>query len=165
MSIHLSDFTPDDEAGVNRVALAAFEQYRELYHEWDRFAERVGAMASLAGSAEIIVARRSDEVVGAVAYVGPGRPRAEFFQPEWSIVRMLVVAPDFRGHGVGRALTNACIDRAVRDGAPIIALHTSRIMEVALAMYQRLGFRLAAEAPAIHGVPYGMYIKTLEPTV
>jgi len=34
-------------------------------------------------------------------------------------------------------------------------------MEVALAMYLRLGFLLLREAPPVYGVPYSVYIKTL----
>ena len=162
MTIQLHQFAPTDEEAVNRVALAAFEQYRDEYQDWEAFTRRIGSMSVLAQSAEIIVARSGEQVVGAVAYVGPGNPKAEFFAPEWPILRMLVVEPSFRGRGVGRALTQDCIRRAGRDGAALIALHTSRIMKVALAMYQRLGFAFAYEAPAIHGVPYGVYVKQLE---
>ena len=74
---------------------------------------------------------------------------------------MLVVDPAYRGHGVGRALTNACIRRAERDGASRVALHTSPIMEVALAMYRRMGFERVRAVPPIHGVPYDVYVKRL----
>jgi ribosomal protein S18 acetylase RimI-like enzyme len=66
-----------------------------------------------------------------------------------------------RGLGIGRALTEECISRAGRDGASIIALDTTPIMAVALAMYERMGFEFTATAPTIHGVPYGIYVKRL----
>jgi hypothetical protein len=34
-------------------------------------------------------------------------------------------------------------------------------MTVALPMYRRMGFELASDAPPIHGVPYGVYVKRL----
>jgi ribosomal protein S18 acetylase RimI-like enzyme len=74
---------------------------------------------------------------------------------------MLVVDPTTRGRGLGRALTDACIARARRDGATVIALHTSPIMTVALPMYRRLGFEQVREAPPIHGVAYAVYLKSL----
>jgi ribosomal protein S18 acetylase RimI-like enzyme len=74
---------------------------------------------------------------------------------------MLVVEPAFRGRGIGRALTEACVGRARRDGAPVVALHTTPIMTVALPMYRRMGFEPESEAPPIHGVPYGVYVKRL----
>ena len=74
---------------------------------------------------------------------------------------MLVVDPQQRGAGVGRALTQACIDRAERDGSAVIALHTSPIMTVALPLYLRMGFELVRDAPPICGVPYAVYLKAL----
>jgi ribosomal protein S18 acetylase RimI-like enzyme len=159
--LNLTDYSPADAEKVNGIALAAFNQYRDQYSDWEQFAQRIASMSSLSASAEIIVARDEREVAGAVAYVGPHKPKADFFEPQWPILRMLVVAPSFRGFGVGRALTDACISRAVRDKAPLIALHTSPIMEVALGLYQRMGFVFERAAPDIHGVPYGIYVKRL----
>ena len=65
------------------------------------------------------------------------------------------------GQGLGRQLTEECIRRARRDGAAAIALHTSPIMQVALAMYLRLGFVPARETPPVFGVPYRIYLKRL----
>jgi ribosomal protein S18 acetylase RimI-like enzyme len=103
----------------------------------------------------------SGRVVGAVAYVGPRQPKPSFYPSEWPMVRMLVVEPSHRGLGIGRALTEECIRRAVRDGPPLIALHTSSIMSVALALYERMGFRREREIPPILGVPYALYVKHL----
>ncbi|MEZ5653884.1 MAG: GNAT family N-acetyltransferase [Burkholderiaceae bacterium] len=74
---------------------------------------------------------------------------------------MLVVAPEARGVGVGRALAEACLARARRDEAEIFALHTSPIMSIALPMYLRMGFRFHSAAPKIHGVDYNLYTKDL----
>ena len=76
---------------------------------------------------------------------------------------MLVVKPAARGKGRGLLLTEECIRRARRDISPIIALHTTPIMTVALPMYLRMGFRFRRDAPPIHGVPYGIYLMELPP--
>lgn len=161
MKFELRDFVGTDAEAVNRIALAAFQQYSGQYEDWEQFSRRISRMDSLAESAELVVATRGEKIAGAVAYVAPGKPKASFFAPEWSVLRMLVVEPSCRGRGIGRALTNECIRRAERDGAAFVALHTSPIMEIALAMYLRMGFELARSVPAIHGVPYGIYIKRL----
>ena len=152
-----------DADGVNAVALAAFEQYRGVYGDWEVLERGVGATAALAQSGDIILAEDdSGRIVGAVAYFAPGvEPRAEFFAPEWPIIRMLVVDPAARGQGIGRRLTDACIERARGDGADVIALHTSPAMEVALAMYLKMGFRLENKVPDRFGVPYAVYLKQL----
>lgn len=79
---------------------------------------------------------------------------------DWPIMRMLVVSPQARGAGVGRRLAQECIDRAVRDGADVFALHTSPIMSVALPMYERMGFRLVREVQPVLGVAYAVYLKS-----
>jgi GNAT superfamily N-acetyltransferase len=159
----LRPFQPSDAAAVNRVALAAFEQYRNVYDDWEALSRGVGATDALAAQSELIVAEdHAGEIRGAVAYFGPyAQPRADFFAPEWPIVRMLVVDPAARGQGLGRRLTEECIARARRDGAGVIALHTSPAMAVALAMYLGMGFRLDRAVPDRFGVPYGLYLKTL----
>ncbi len=78
-------------------------------------------------------------------------------------MRMLVVAPDTQGQGIGRALAQECIRRAQRDGAAVFALHTSELMQVALPMYERMGFRRWSDAPSTFGVKYGIYVKQLDP--
>ena len=117
--------------------------------------------SDLSASGEVIIAELQAEFAGAVAYFGPNRPKAVFFDQSWPIIRMLVVDPNFRGKGIGIALTNECIARAKRDGAPLIALHTSPIMAVALPMYLRMGFVKVSDAPMIFGVPYAVYTKAL----
>ena len=161
MSYTVREFRAGDADAVNRVALAAFEQYRDAYTDWPAFSANLGRMAALAENAELIVADVNRAIAGAVAYVGPGRPRSTLFEPEWPVIRMLVVSPDARGRGIGRALTEECIRRAQRDRAPLIALHTTPIMTVALPLYLRMGFTLLREAPSIYGVPYGVYVKSL----
>ena len=53
------------------------------------------------------------------------------------------------------------VSRARRDGSPIIALHTSPIMSVALPMYLKMGFAKAYDAPPIFGVAYAVYTRAL----
>lgn len=161
MTFHIRDFQPADAPAVNAVALQAFGQFADSYTDWPTFAVNVGRTAALAEQGELIVAIQGDEIVGAVAYIGPHRPKSEFFDQTWPIIRMLVVAPSARGHGIGRALTEACVARARRDGAPEIALHSSPIMETALRMYRDMGFVQLRTAPPVHGVPCDVYLMRL----
>ncbi len=155
-------FRTSDAAAVNSVALAAFDEYRGVYSDWDVLARGVGSMASLAETGELLVVELDGGIAGAVVYIGPRvSPRAEFFEPEWPIIRMLVVDPAARGNGIGRKLTEKCIELARRDGAEVISLHTSPAMEVALSLYLRMGFKLERRVPDRFGVPYGVYLLHL----
>jgi GNAT superfamily N-acetyltransferase len=60
-------------------------------------------------------------------------------------VRLLAVAPEARGQGIGIALMKECIRRARRLGAVCLNLHTTDMMQVAMRMYERMGFVRAPE--------------------
>jgi GNAT superfamily N-acetyltransferase len=161
-AICIRDYQPADADGVNAVAVSAFEQFKDNYADWPAFRSRIAAMSALAGHGEIIVAEDGQQIVGAVAYIGPYKAKADFFRAEWPVMRMLVVDPGARGRGIGRALAEACLAKGKRDGAKAFALHTSELMQVALPMYLRMGFVWHSSAPAIHGVCYGVYLKLLD---
>jgi ribosomal protein S18 acetylase RimI-like enzyme len=161
VTLVLRDYRASDAGAVNRVALAAFQQFRDAYDNWPAMAANVGNMAALALGGEIVVAEINGALAGAVAYIPPHRPKAPYFDLTWPIIRMLVVDPECRGKGLGRALTEECVRRARRDSASVIALHTSPIMAVALSMYLRMGFERLRDASPIYGVRYAVYRKTL----
>jgi ribosomal protein S18 acetylase RimI-like enzyme len=58
----------------------------------------------------------------------------------WPELRLLAVAPEARGLGVGQLLVDECVIRARRAGAAALGLHTSRSMRAAKRMYERMGF-------------------------
>ena len=159
--IRLRDYEHADAENLNRIAVAAFDQFRDHYGDWPAMLAGLSKTSDLSASGEVIIAELQHKPAGAVAYFGPNSQKAAFFDQRWPIIRMLVVDPAFRGKGIGQALSDACIARARRDGSPIIALHTSPIMSVALPMYLRMGFVKAHDAPPIHGVTYAVYTKEL----
>jgi ribosomal protein S18 acetylase RimI-like enzyme len=71
------------------------------------------------------------------------------------------VAPQARGHGVGRTLLQACMARARRDHGALIALHTTPVMGAAQRLYLRQGFEVLRELPAMYGVPYVLMARSL----
>jgi ribosomal protein S18 acetylase RimI-like enzyme len=151
-------YAPGDRDAVNAVARAAFAQYEQDYADWPSFIEGIGRMAELSKDADVLVAEQDGVIIGAVAHVGPGRPRAAFFPDDWSVIRMLVVDPARRGQGAGRALVEGSLRLAREAGAPAVGLHTSPIMASALRMYEALGFVRDRDLPPIRGVPYGRYV-------
>ncbi len=76
-----------------------------------------------------------------MAEPGGGR-EIRLAEPE---ARLLAVGPAGRGRGVGRRLLEECIRRSRATGAPTLALHTTDMMRVAMALYERMGFARAPE--------------------
>lgn len=62
-------------------------------------------------------------------------------------LRLLLVEPEARGQGIGRALTQACIDAARAAGYRKLILWTNDILVAARGIYAAAGFRLVASEP------------------
>ncbi len=159
--IKIRDYESSDGENLNRIAVAAFDQFREQYNDWPAMRAGLAKTSGLGANGEVIVVECHEQLAGGVAYFGPNSPKAAFFDQSWPVIRMLVVDPAFRGKGLGRNLTMECIARAKRDASPIIALHTSPIMTIALSMYLGMGFVRVADAPPIFGVEYSVYTRAL----
>ncbi|MGN2251340.1 GNAT family N-acetyltransferase [Frateuria sp. GZRe14] len=106
--------------------------------------------------AQLLVALDADDrLLGGVVYFGDmahyGSGGSAGTLPDASGIRLLGVAPAARGLGVGRALTEACIQRARERGHARVVLHTTRAMQVAWGMYERLGFERAPELDFMQG--------------
>ena len=143
---------------MNRIAVAAYEPYQNEFANWPLIAEYFAESANLADELELLIAEGTEgEILGVVGYVAPNRPRDNMFESEWAVIRRLAVDPLSQGRGVGRHLTEECIARARHDGALVIALHTSPVLEVAFSLYARLGFSHHRDTPDVQGVPYAVY--------
>ncbi|MFT5593787.1 MAG: ribosomal protein S18 acetylase RimI-like enzyme [Oceanicoccus sp.] len=155
-------YIDDDSRKINALALLSFTHFKPHYNDWDSFSRALNKFSELSNVAEIIVATNSDDtIIGAVAYVPANVTKADYFPKDTPIIRMLVVHPDYRGKGIGKSLSEACVNRAIRDSCKSIALHTSAIMTVALPMYLNMGFVKHSEAPDIFGVKYSVYVKDI----
>ena len=66
-------------------------------------------------------------------------------------IRLLAVSPRYRGLGLGRALTQQCIERALERHRSRVILHTTKAMQTAWSMYERLGFRRLPEIDFVQG--------------
>ena len=100
------------------------------------------SVAERAASCPILVAvDAGGRVVGSVTYVGgPGSPFAELERDGEAGFRMLAVAPEAQGRGVGRALAEAVVARARAEGRSGIAIYTRPSMTTAHALYGSIGF-------------------------
>jgi GNAT superfamily N-acetyltransferase len=98
-------------------------------------------VARRAREADLLVARDAwGEVIGTVTYAQHATPWAEISRPGEAEFRMLAVEPASTGRGAGRALVQACLDRARDDGASAVVISTTPQMRDAHRLYERMGF-------------------------
>lgn len=130
----------DELDAVGALSVAAYAADGAITAEHP-YAERLRDAATRARDALLLVATDAeDRILGTVTYVAPGTPFAELAGADEAEVRMLAVAPEARGAGVGRLLSEACIARARAEGWSAVALSSGSWMEAAHRLYARLGF-------------------------
>ena len=105
----------------------------------DDYLVRLRDVADRAAKA-IVLAAVDPEPLGCVTYVPGLGEYAEFEDADAAGIRMLGVADAVRSKGVGRALTQACLERARADGFRLIVLHTMASAIAARHLYEKMGF-------------------------
>ena len=118
-------------------------------------------VAGRATEATVLVAVEDGRVLGCVTLVeDPESPWSESFRAGEAGIRMLAVAPDATGRGVGTALVDACVARARSLGMKRAVLHSTKDMEPAQRIYRRAGFVREPERdvflPGFHLLAYGL---------
>ena len=109
--------------------------------EWRGYEDEIRDVRRRLARATLIVADDGGRFAGAVTYYPDATKETNVaWPPSWAVFRLLAVHPDVRGRGIGRLLTEECIRRARVAGRDAVGLHTTHLMNVARAMYERIGF-------------------------
>ena len=138
--VTIREARPGEYEAVGALTVAG---YRTLGDDaLDDYAAELADVAGRAAICPVAVASGGDgRLLGTVTYVpGPDSPLAESERDGEAGFRMLAVAPDARGRGVGRLLVAWCVARARADGRSGLAILTRPTMVAAHRLYESLGF-------------------------
>ena len=154
---------PADYAFVGALAFEAYAIDGLLDDDSDYAADLRDA-GRRAEDADLFVAidERGD-VVGTVTFCLPGSPYSELSKDGQAEFRMLAVAPQARGRGVGALLVRACLERAGVLGCRSVVISSRPQMEAARRLYERMGFARTPELDwnPMPGFALLAYTKTL----
>ena len=167
MQYTIRQATPLDFSAINALCVEAYREFESSVGpaNWNDLLDILSHTSDLSTAGELLVAEDESGLLGVVLYVPPGRPDGTGVPVERASIRMLSVSPESRGRGIGRRLTQECIDRAKRDGAKAIGLTTGEMMKIAQPMYERMGFKREMELGERFGVKHGLYIMALDETI
>ena len=138
--------TPADYSAVGELTVRAYVDDGHL-PAGIAYVEVLADAESRDRDAELWVASEepSGRVLGSVTFAGPGSDYAEVAARHEGEFRMLAVAHEARGCGVGEALVRRCIERARELGLDGLVMSTQPSMVRAHRVYERLGFERAPE--------------------
>ncbi len=146
--IELREASDNELAEAAALMVAAYEEYSSALRPaaWAAYAHDIADVRSRLADSKLLLAFDGESVLGAVTYY-PQKQQGtgEGWPPGWAGVRLLAVSPEARGRGLGRLLMEECVRRAQAEGAHTMGLHTTELMAVAGAMYERMGFERAPE--------------------
>lgn len=136
--MEIREATASEHAEAGRVTAAAYEGFVRD----PAYLERIAAVADRAPRTIVLVAIEDDGIVGSLTLELSRRvnPHDEPLGANRAHIRMLGVAPDRQGHGIGKALMHEAEQRARAAGKTEITLHTTEPMVTARAMYDGLGY-------------------------
>jgi ribosomal protein S18 acetylase RimI-like enzyme len=162
--VEIREARPEELAAAGDLVVRAYRGLPGEHHEAYLAVVRDATARARVCPVLVAVDGASGGILGCVTYVpGPGNPLAELAREDEAEFRMLGVAPEAQGRGVGEALVRACIERARADGKRGMVLSTSTVMERAHRLYERLSFRRAPERDwvPVPGVELRAYVLDL----
>ena len=145
MSLTVREARPQEYEAIGELTVAAYSIFPEVADPG-----YLAELRDVAGRAAVcplyVAVDDAGQVVGGATYVpGPDNPLAESERPGEAGIRMLAVAPNAQGRGVGTALARAIVERARAEGRRGVALLSLPAMTSAHRLYERLGFRRAPD--------------------
>jgi ribosomal protein S18 acetylase RimI-like enzyme len=136
---------PADYPAVARLTVDAYEADGQLNDASATYAATLADVAARAEAGDLLVAVDGDRVLGSVLHVEPGSRYAELSRAGEAEFRMLAVDPAAQGRGVGRALVQACVDRAAAAGCTAVVICVRDFAMAAQKLYLSFGFARVPE--------------------
>ena len=164
--IHFRQGTIQDLHEIKDLALRSWRAYQQelLPEQWQQLKAGLTNDQTYQELFEksfcLLCLNEREEVIGMGFLVPSGNPTT-IYDASWCAIRFISVDPLYGGRGIGRQLTERCIQYAKENGERTIALHTSEMMANARHIYERLGFKVLREIDRRYGKRYWLYTMDL----
>lgn len=105
----------------------------------------IGELTSNTDIKIFVCVNDADMLTGGVVYINDVSSYGQTQFPDScsnaGAFRLLVVDDKFRRKGIGKLLTNYCIQYAIKQGKNQVVIHTTKSMNNAWRMYDKMGFK------------------------
>lgn len=145
--VHIRRIRDDEIDAISALTVESYTSTYEIERDSSYYVQ-LGQVAERASKHQVwvAVASESDELLGTVTTPEPGEFLGLYAEPTDMDFRLLATAPAARGRGIGRALVEHCAGLARERGASRLVLHTSDDMNLAISLYERMGFSRLTKA-------------------
>lgn len=154
---------------IKDLTLLAYMQFRNILTEenvaqWQDYLGNEKTYTELFKTAFCFVCENNDKIIGSAFIIPQGNPY-KWFDANCSYIRLVAVHPAFGGKGIGRNLTQLCIDKAIEIGENTISLHTSEFQNAARHIYEKMGFVKLKDLDLMFGKQYYLYTLPLHASI
>lgn len=149
MTCTVRDIQPAEYAALGQIMVDVYSNLEGFpspseQPEYYQMLQNIGELSTRPNTQVLVALNDEGQVIGGVVYFSDmaqyGSGGTATLQKQASGIRLLAVRRDIQGAGIGKALTHFCIALAKQHGNKEVILHTTKAMQIAWAMYQRLGF-------------------------
>ncbi|MBA4853836.1 GNAT family N-acetyltransferase [Emticicia sp. BO119] len=115
----------------------------------------IGTLPLKPGTEILVAIDKNDKIAGGAVYFndmqyyGSGGIATE--EKNASGFRLLAVEQSRRGEGIGKLLTRICIEKAIANGTQQVIIHSTRAMQTAWQMYEKMGFARSEDLDFMQG--------------
>jgi len=167
VAIEIRPVRSEEHAEAGRVTVLAYREFGRPDDPsgWEQYLEHIADVEGRVERTVVLVATQDGRILGSATLELEGRVDDDdpALRAGEAHVRMLGVHPDARGRGIARMLMGRCFEEAAKAGKIRMTLNTTPRMEVAQAMYERLGFVRGQDRTFPDGFVLLSYARPIEP--
>ena len=151
---------PSEFGAIGKLMVQAYSQLEgfpkpDEQPKYYAMLANIGEFTNLPDTELLVAVSAENRIAGGVVYFSNmqyyGSGGIAIQEKNASGFRLLAVDTTVRGQGIGKLLTNACINKAREQKAQQLIIHSTKAMQTAWSMYERLGFMQSADLDFMQG--------------
>lgn len=141
---------PSEYSELGRLMVDVYSQLEgfpgpDVQPEYFELLENIGRLTEKPSVKLFVAVNQQEQISGGVVYMGDinhyGSRGIEIQEENSAGFRLLAVDVSARGHKLGKRLSQACIDQAVKEEKDQLIIHSTSAMQLAQRMYTKMGFQ------------------------
>lgn len=147
---HVRNAIPEEFERIGKLMVDVYSQLdgfpkKEDQPDYYKMLANIGELSYKAHTELLVAIDNQGNIGGAVVYfsdmISYGSGGTATKEKNASGFRLLAVDPKVRGLGLGKLLTLECIKKAKEMDQPQVIIHSTKAMQVAWKMYEKIGFK------------------------